>query len=146
MSKEPEVCSQEPMILAARAEGRPDDWSTQHLLTCASCREADALSVRMRQLIAVHVDKRHPDADVVWMMAQLSKPPRTRWLVETWKGLAQLAACALLAAIVWPALQQYLSGLLPMRLMAMVPMLVSAIVATALAAIAFRTSGLLIDD
>jgi hypothetical protein len=146
MNNEQEICLREPMILAARAEGRRDDASAQHLLTCASCREADALAVQMRQLIAVNVDKQPPAADVVWMMAQLSKPRRTRWTVETWRGLAGLGASALLASMLWPAIQGYLSSLLPMQMMTIVPMLVSAIVATALAVIALRTQGLLTDD
>jgi len=146
MNSEREVCPQEPMILAARAEGRRDDSLAEHLSTCPSCREADALSVRMRQLITVHVDKQPPAADVVWMMARLSQLPRTRWTAEVWKGLAVLAVSALLAAMAWPALQEYLSNILPMRMMTLVPMMVACIVATALAVIAFRTQGLLTDD
>jgi hypothetical protein len=146
MNNEQEVCPQEPMILAARAEGRRDDASERHLMTCASCREADALAVRMRQLIAVNVDKRPPAADVVWMMAQLSKPPRTRWTAETWQGLAGLGTSALLASMGWPAMQRYLSGLVPMQMMTIVPMLASALVATALAVSAFRAHGFLTDD
>ena len=146
MNSEREVCPQEPMILAARAEGRWDDSLAEHLSTCPSCREADALSIRMRELIEVHVDKQPPAADVVWMMAQLSKPPRTRWTSEIWKGLAGLAVSALLAAMAWPALQEYLSNILPMRMMTVVPMLVAGIVATTLAAIAFGSRGLLTDE
>jgi hypothetical protein len=80
------------------------------------------------------------------MMAQLSKPPRTRWTAELWRGLAKLAVSALLAAMAWPAIQDFLSNLLPMRMMTMVPMLVACIVATTLAAIAFKTHGLFSDD
>jgi hypothetical protein len=46
----------------------------------------------------------------------------------------------------WPAVQGYLSSLLPMRMMAMVPMLVSGIVAATLAFVAFRTNGIVTDD
>jgi Family of unknown function (DUF5654) len=60
--------------------------------------------------------------------------------------VAGLAACALLAAMAWPAIQEYLSSVIPMRMMTIVPMLVSGIVATILAVIAFQTRGLLTDD
>ena len=146
MNSEQEICPQEPMILAARAAGRFDDSIAQHLSTCESCREADALALRMRRLITIHVEKRPLDADVIWMMAQLSKPTRTRWTSEAWKGFSGLAAAALLASAAWPAVQGYLSSLLPIRMMAIVPMVVSVIVATVLAVIAFRTNGLLTDD
>ena len=138
---EQEICPQEPMILATRAEGRRNHVSAQHLLACASCREADALAAGMRQLIAVNIDKRPPAADVVWMMAQLSKPIRTRWTVETWKGLAGLVTSALLTSMAWPAIQGYLSSIVPIQMMTIVPMLASALVATSLAVIAFRTHG-----
>lgn len=144
--KEPEVCPQEHAVVAARREGRSSTALTAHLAECASCREADRVADWMRGLAATPIEKPLPDADVVWMMAQVSKPPRLRLDMRILEGVAPLALAALLVVWNWSLIESVIGGLVPMRAMGLVPLLVSCFGAAILAAVALATEGPLRED
>jgi hypothetical protein len=141
---EREICPQEPMILAARRDGRRDDALTKHLENCASCQDADELAVLMRHMAAMPIEKPHPDPEVIWMMAQLSKP-RPRWTPQMVLGIAALAASAIAGMSAWSSIAGYVSRFVPPHAMAVVPLLASCIVAAGLSAVALTTNHLLDD-
>jgi hypothetical protein len=141
-----ETCPEESTIIAARREGRWSDALTAHLVRCASCREVDALVTWMLRTSAMSVEKPLPDADVVWMMAQVSNRPRLRLDSHVLGGIASLVISTLLAVSSLPVIQGIIGGLVPPRAMSLVPLLVSCVVAAGLAAVALKAGRLLTED
>jgi len=131
------ICPQEPRILASIGDAMSKDLS-RHLRECLSCQEAKALADQMRQLATRHIAAPPPDPDIIWVMAQLSKP-HTPWTRETIGSIAALAASALLAVWMWPTITGYLSAIVPKSAETANTFLTSCIVAAAIAGVAFRT-------
>ena len=134
---EPNTCPQEPLIRAAIGSTISEDLS-RHLASCNSCQESKAIAERMRQLATRHIAAPPPDPDIIWVMAQLSKP-HTPWTRETIGSIAALAASALLAAWIWPAIAGYLSSIVPKSGTTTNVFLTSCVVASAIAVVAART-------
>jgi len=133
---ESHACPQEPLILVETVFSLSEAL-TLHVRHCASCQEARVLAAQMRQLVAP-CTAQPPAADVIWLIAQLSKP-RTPWTLEVGKGVVVLAASALAAAWSWPTIVGYVSRVVPESAMLAVPFLSSCVVAAALAAVAATT-------
>ena len=131
------TCPQEPLILAAIGNEMSES-DARHLENCSSCREARSLAENMRQLATRHIAALPPDPDIIWVMAQLSKP-HTHWNRETIGSIAVLAASALLALWISPAVAGYLLGIMPTSDPTANIFLTSCIVAAAIAGVTAKS-------
>jgi hypothetical protein len=96
----------------------------------------------MRGLAATPIEKALPDADVLWTMAEISKPERLRVDSRVLESIAPLAFAALLVMLNWSVIQSVISGLVPARVMGLVPLFVSCVGATIFGAMALKTEDL----
>jgi hypothetical protein len=134
---DPTPCPQEPLLLASIGDVVSESV-TRHLESCTSCREAKDLAESLRQLAARHIAAPPPDPDVLWVVAQLSKP-HSLWTPESIRSIAALAAVALLSVWFWPTISGYLSGMLPKSAPTANLFLTSCVVAAAIAGVAAKT-------
>jgi len=130
----PHTCPLESQVLSAIGSTMSEPL-VRHLESCSSCMEAKGIAEKMRQLASRHIATPPPDPAIIWMMGQLSKPP-VRWTREVFTGIAALAASALLAVLMWPAIADYLSGFVPKSAGTVNVFLTSCVVAAAIAGVA----------
>jgi hypothetical protein len=116
------ICTAEPDILTAAAEGAPLSPAMEaHLRACPSCREQAEAARFMRQLSsAPTAARRLPDPAVVWWKAQLAR----RWQaeraaaapIERMRGIELGAGLVSLAAFLiwqWRGLADMVSRAIP---------------------------------
>jgi predicted anti-sigma-YlaC factor YlaD len=134
-----QICPQESRVLQARREGRWSEDLAAHLAACPSCREAERVATWMRRLAVVPTEKSLPDADMLWMMAQASRPERLHLNARFLESLGALTIAAVLMALAWSVVHNIIGNLVPAGAMDLVPLLVSCVAASGLAIVAISS-------
>ena len=136
---EQEICPQESKVLQALREGHWTEDLASHIAACSSCREAERVARWMRRLAAVSTQKPLPDADALWMMAEVLKPERLRLDRRFLESIGALAIASVLVALGSSGIRNIVGSVVPSSAMDLVPLLASCVAAAGLVMVAVKS-------
>jgi hypothetical protein len=97
-----ETCPREDRVLAARRSGRWDADLSEHVEQCPVCAQVSAVSEWMETLASQPDAPALPDADWLWLRAQIAARESSAESALRRSTLRRIAACALLGAgVAW---------------------------------------------